>query len=446
MVSSVVQRLARYLVLAIPALTAVNAHALPSYARQTGEECAACHIGAYGPQLTPHGIDFKLSGYTDHSGNSSAANVPLSAMIVGSFAQTKSSLSDKPTDYTKMNDNTLFQEVSAFVAGKFTDHIGAFIQGTYSGAEHHTALDNVDIRYAQTLDSGVVGVSVNNNPTLTDPFNTLPAWRFPYTSTELVPSAIAAPILDGGLSQQVIGVNAYGFWQHSWYGEAGLYKSLSRVGLDKVGISQDTKLSGTAPYLRMAYFHNGHGQNYSAGVFAFQADIQPDPTVKDKDHYRDIGVDGSYQFLGDREHICTLNGSFIHETQKRDATFNAAEADNLKGSLNEWNLSTSYHYQQTYGLTLGAFHTSGSGDATLYAPETDVGSATGKPNTAGYMVQTDWTPLGKESSWAAPWANLRVGLQYTAYNKFNGTGTNYDGSGRNAHDNNTLFAFVWTSL
>jgi hypothetical protein len=46
--------------------------------------------------------------------------------------------------------------------------------------------------------------------------------------------------------------------------------------------------------------------------------------------------------------------------------------------------------------------------------------------------------------------NLRLGLQYTIYDKFNGASTNFDGSGRNAYNNNTFFAcpvsispFVW---
>lgn len=35
------------------------AHAVPSFARQTGADCASCHVGAFGPQLTPYGIKFK---------------------------------------------------------------------------------------------------------------------------------------------------------------------------------------------------------------------------------------------------------------------------------------------------------------------------------------------------------------------------------------------------
>src|SRR5574337_1414665 len=61
------------------------AHAVPSFARQTGQECAACHVGAYGPQLTPYGIKFKLGGYTDSDGK--GGKVPISAMLVGAYTQ-----------------------------------------------------------------------------------------------------------------------------------------------------------------------------------------------------------------------------------------------------------------------------------------------------------------------------------------------------------------------
>jgi hypothetical protein len=59
-------------------LAAGTAHAVPSYARQTGSDCAACHVGAFGPQLTPYGIQFKLGGYTDTDGKE--GKVPLSGM------------------------------------------------------------------------------------------------------------------------------------------------------------------------------------------------------------------------------------------------------------------------------------------------------------------------------------------------------------------------------
>ena len=38
-----------------------EAHAVPSYSRQTGLPCASCHFAP--PELTPFGRKFKLDGY-----------------------------------------------------------------------------------------------------------------------------------------------------------------------------------------------------------------------------------------------------------------------------------------------------------------------------------------------------------------------------------------------
>ncbi|HUW27311.1 MAG TPA: cytochrome C, partial [Sulfuriferula sp.] len=40
------------------------ARAVPSFARQTGQNCVACHAGGQFPELTPYGRLFKLTGYT----------------------------------------------------------------------------------------------------------------------------------------------------------------------------------------------------------------------------------------------------------------------------------------------------------------------------------------------------------------------------------------------
>jgi hypothetical protein len=39
-----------------------------------------------------------------------------------------------------------------------------------------------------------------------------------------------------------------------------------------------------------------------------------------------------------------------------------------------------------------------------------------------------------------------VGVQYVAYTLFNGGTRNYDGFGRNASDNNSLFVFLWIAF
>lgn len=426
------------------------AHALPSFARQTGQECAACHVGGFGPQLTPYGIEFKLGGYTATDGK--AGHVPLSAMAVESYTHTQKNQSGPAGPNDGTNNNWSLQEASVFVAGAITDHIGSFIQSTWSDIDKKNTLDNADVRYATRVNlygaDAIVGVSINNNPSVQDAFNTAAAWRFPYMSSELTPGSAAATLLEGGLEHQVIGASAYTYWSNSIYAEAGLYRTLSTATLRKLNIGDDAgELAHPAPYVRVAYFKNDSASAYSFGVTGFDASLKPDRTSGPTDNYRDTGFDGSYQYLGNREHIVAFNGSYIHEQRDLNASLANGGAENNSGSLNSLNLSVSYHYLQTYGLTLGYFDTRGSADHGLYTiGDPDTGSANGKPDTAGTVIQADWTPFGKEDSWGSPYANLRVGLQYTTYSKFNGAAHNYDGYGRSAHDNNTLYFFTWLAF
>ena len=41
---------------------------------------------------------------------------------------------------------------------------------------------------------------------------------------------------------------------------------------------------------------------------------------------------------------------------------------------------------------------------------------------------------------------MKIGLQYTAYQKFNGGTANYDGAGHSAQDANTLYLFAWVAF
>ena len=74
------------------------------------------------------------------------------------------------------------------------------------------------------------------------------------------------------------------------------------------------------------------------------------------------------------------------------------------------------------------FQTIGSADSGLYA-----NPVTSKPYNRGYIVELDYNP----------WTNVRMALQYTGYTKLDGSGSNYDGTGRKASDNNTLFLNTW---
>lgn len=422
------------------------AQALPSFARQTGESCAACHIGSFGPQLTPHGIKFKLGGYTDYDGKD--GHVPLSAMLVGSFTHTSKGQTENAAPHMGKNDNLSLEEISIFLAGRLNEHVGGLVQVTGNDVDRKFAMDNMDVRVVNNTQWAgkdmTYGLSINNNPTIQDPFNTLPGWKFPYMGSELTPGYNATPMLDGGLSQTVLGASAYGFYDNSFYAELGGYQSLSPGALNQLNLQKSQKIIGTAPYWRLAYFSDLKKHAYHVGLYGMQADLQPDYLSSGStDKYRDIGVDASYQFLGTREHIWTVNSSFVNEKR----TFDFTGATNRKSNLNRFDISTTYHYQNTYGASLGFFDVRGTKDEGLYLDTTpDSGSRLASPNTRGYVLQADWTPFGKDESWMSPWANLRLGLQYTGYTKFNGASSNYDGNGRNAKDNNTIFSYAWISF
>ncbi|WP_018607078.1 hypothetical protein [Uliginosibacterium gangwonense] len=425
-----------------------SAWALPSYARQTGDECAACHVGAYGPQLTPHGMRFKLTGYADS--NDQGIKIPLSGMVVASFERTAKALSAKPTAHTDTNNNTGMDEASLFLAGRIAPHVGSFIQATYSGTEHRASIDNSDIRAANTFKLGdldaIVGISLNNNPGVQDPFNTLPVWGFPYASTELVPG-YASPMLSGGLGQHVTGLTAYTMLNDSLYAEFGGYRSLShgasiRLGVDDTGSSR----VASNTYWRLAWMRNQRAYNWSVGLVGMNTGLKPDLTVSDIDRYKDIGIDANFQYLGNRQHIVTASTSYIRERQNLGATYAAGNSENDHNNLSRWQTTASYFYDQTWGFSSSLFRVRGSSDALLYTPADDSGSRIGSPNTNGYILQADWTPWGKENASSTPWPNLRIGLQYTGYTKFNGASTDYDGSGRKARDNNTTFLFIHTSF
>jgi hypothetical protein len=79
------------------------------------------------------------------------------------------------------------------------------------------------------------------------------------------------------------------------------------------------------------------------------------------------------------------------------------------------------------------FSITGKTDHLLYPALPDEGSITGSPNSNGYILETDYRP----------WEKIKFSLQYVIYTKFNGAHSNYDGSGSNASNNNTLYAVVW---
>lgn len=425
------------------------AWAVPSFSRQTGMACASCHTNGFGPNLTPFGRQFKLDGYTmggDEKGPLTKGIPPLSGMLLGSFNHTDQSQPRQPVTGPSSpafngNNNLAFDQASFFYAGRIYGPVGAFAQFTYDGVGNTVAVDNIDIRGAGNAafwgHDATFGVSLNNNPTVQDLWNTTPAWAFPFASSPIAPTPGASPLISG-LGQQVGGASLYGLFDKLLYLEAGAYGNWSQGTQKNMGVwsSENPALSGAAPYWRIALQHGWDGQYIEIGTFGLQTDIYADRYNKTAgtNQYSDLGADITYQYLGNMEHIVEFRGSYIRENQQLRGTQSLGGSAKNSVMLNTLNLNASYTYQQTYTGTFGFFDISGSTDALLYPDNPSF-----KPNSQGFITEVDYVPFGKSNSLWQPWLNLRLGLQYVAYTQFNGTATN-------AGDNNTLYLNGWLAF
>jgi hypothetical protein len=434
---------------------------VPALAQQTGEPCTACHIGAFGPQLTPYGRAFKIGGYTQGGGQGPAANIPLAAMAIGSFTHTNAAQPSRPAANFGDNNNFALDQISVFLAGRATPWAGGFIQGTYDGIGRAFLLDNTDLRPFTTVfeihDANLrVGVSVNNNPTVQDPYNSSFAWGYPFASSGLAPTPAAQPALASALVTNSIGVTAYAWYNQHLYVEAGGYgtmgPTLLKVTGNALGGAPFGATQNIAPYLRSAYEWNWKKQSAHVGAIFLTSNFNPATGNFSSDgsmghnQYTDFAADAGYQFLGDGTHIFTADGIYTYEVQDLQGSFSAGTSSQPRNNLQQVRLALTYYYQNTYGLTFAWQDTWGKANPLHYAPAPVSGSANGKPNSNAFIAEADWVPFGKKDSFGAPWVNLKLGLQYTAYTRFNGGTTNYDGFGRNASGNNTIFAFAWLAF
>jgi hypothetical protein len=448
-----------FLVCALP----TRSWAVPSFARQTGMACAACHTVF--PELTPFGREFKLNGYVldnikqitgiDTSARQTLAInslPPISMNVEISYTHTGAPLPDSAINGALAKDGDLLfpDQVSFFYAGKIADGLGAFIQLTYDGAADHFGLDNTDIRYAHHLSFGgangndhelILGVTLNNNPTVQDVWNTTPAWGYPFALSGTAPTPSTSAKVDngaGGFGQSVGGFGVYAWLDDHFYIEITNYDSSIPGGAHPLDSTQANVVQGLAPYWRVAYEQRWDRNSLEIGAFGLDASAHPGagtPLQGPTDKYKDAAADLQYQFIGE-DHFFTFLGTYIHESQTLDASVLDGFAANDKNKLNTVKLTGEYYYKRMIGGTVSYFSTTGGSDALLYTPAPVVGSANSSPDSNGYILELDYLP----------WLNTKLQTQYIGYQKFNGGTTNYDGSGRSASNNNTFYMLVWIAF
>jgi len=408
-----------------------SVHALPAFARQTGQNCLACHAGGQYPELTPYGRIFKLTGYTIGE-----RATPVSAMaVIGASKVANSEDSALGLNTPVKNGGVRLETASLFLAGKVTDNIGAFTQVTYDrysasssgGYTGHAGADGMDIRYADQYvdqDSDVIyGVSLNNRPSIVDPWNTAWAWMQYVPSS---PNIGANQYIDGGANgppypgsgtsgNNFAGINGYLFVNRTLYAELGLYRT-ANGGLRFLNANNpvnDSILRGTNPYWRLAYNKEWGANSWMiglSGMTSHQYDTSNNGIgVGDPTYYQIAkvrGIDSQYQYLLDPH---TFTAQFTYQHQSYD---NGVNYSTPSTNMNVLRAKASYVYQAKYGGSYSFFNVPGGVDTA----------------TSGNTSEVFYMPI----------QYVRLGLQYTTFSKLPNVDT--------PSHANTLRFYVWTAF
>ncbi|RZI40063.1 hypothetical protein EGT07_25805 [Herbaspirillum sp. HC18] len=430
------------LTLGLSILTIGSAQAVPAFASQTGQPCANCHITGF-TELTSFGRQFKLRGYA-----LGEAKMPVSGGALISRTSTRNA--NVPGDDMAFADdsNVIIQRLSLYLAGRVAEGTGGFVNWNYDSAEKRGMMEMIDLRTTTSTSLGgkelLLGLTLNNNPTVSDIYNSTPGFGFPHTAPSPMNTANpnAQVQLNNGLAYKVAGASVFGWWDNTLYGEIGAYRTADgALSLMRAGIADDEKaaIQSGAPYWRFAAERQWDSHSLMAGTYGLIVQRFPngDRTGGLADRFRDIAFDAQYQYLTD-EHRVTSGITWIRENQQWRASFDptgvAGMRDAPESTLKTTKAHLTYFFRKMYGASLGLIDIRGDTDRLQYDTMMPVtGSVLGSPNTRAFQYEISYLPI----------QHLRLGMQYTAYQKFNGAKSNYDGFGRNARDNNTLYLWAW---
>jgi len=408
---------------------------------QTGQPCASCHVGAFGPQLKPFGRDFKLHGYQGNDGQDHG--LPLAATTKLSFTHTGAPQPGGAAPGYAANDNIAFDTLSLYYAGRMGSQLGGFIETTFDGVAQKFHSDNTDIRHvgeAQPFGQDLLwGLTANNAPTVADPWNSTPVWGFPYNRSPLAPTPMAATLIDGGLAQRVIGAGGYMVWNNMIYAEADVYKGLDANAINATGQDPDGfNTTAYMPYARLALFKDFERHHFEVGAYGMTGTVVPggNQTFGFGTRVTDTALDANYQFIVDPNHVTSnmisAHATYIHEVGNIDPTAPPGLFGTFQHQLDTLRADVSVSFAATVTPTIQYFRTIGTTDPLFW------GTPNGSPNAEGMIFEVAYVPFGKPES-KFNTLNVRLAVQYVDYFVFDGTSVN-------ARDNNNFYFSVWTAL
>ena len=427
----VLRSIALTLLGAVMLIATQNAQAVPSFARQTGVACSACHT--IFPKLTPFGRMFKLNGYTiagmkqieQKKGKSSpgvrlSAIAPMSAMIQVAATHTNT------TDANTENNGIAFPApLSLYYAGAISQHLGAFMQVTMDDASSSFGFDMGDMRYSNSVTtkggtSILYGITLDNMTGMEDVWNTTPAWTYPYLDAS--PDHGDSPAVN---SLMGVGLGAYALVDTHWYGYVSVYHPNDNQKTMFDGTNYMGNPHAENPYWRFAWQGSVGGNGYlEVGTYGTNVKVYGNgPTlpiaVSTNDKYTDNALDAQYELDTGSGDQLNAHAVYIHEKQD----LNASNPNDMSQHLNQTRFDVGYIIGGTYQYQVGYFSTSGSNGAFTFD---GMHSNPYGGDNKGYVAQFDYMP----------WENAKLSLQYTAYSTFGGTTDN-------SSDNNALVAALW---
>lgn len=285
------------------------------------------------------------------------------------------------------------------------------------------------------------GVTANNGPTVTDPWNSTPVWGFPYNQSALAPTPMAATVVDGSLAERVGGAGGYMLWNDLLYFEADIYKGLDTAALRAVGqvpVDDGNRATSFVPYARIALIKDWERHHAQIGAYALTGSVVPGggQTFGFPSRVTDVALDATYQFIFEPKKVTSdmlsAHATYIHEDSSMAAEAQAMSGAQAHHLLDTLRFDVSYSFAATVTPSVQYFRTSGTADANYWT------TPNGSPNSDGMIFEIAYIPWGKPDS-PFPNFNLRLAVQYINYFRF-------DGSPTNASDNNNFFFSLWTAV
>ena len=420
-----------------------NAHAIPSYARQTGFACDICHT-VY-PHLTPFGRDFKLHGYVmdtaecvKASGNAQMCGVNInripmvSARIVSMWSNQAGGdhvvprgittagqgFMSFPSGYNDKETFNLVGDSSIYFGGKIAPDMGTFLEFTGIDDEGGSlGLGAVDIALTgpettlgdKSLLYGIRGV---DSVFTGDPSNSLGMWGL---TSQLMGMSTHNTLFDPNRAM-VEGGELYGMWGN--FNDGGLFATVGfyhPTGTQTSGSFVQGNIAGSgalntssvdvAP--RLAYYfpqsHDLYAEIGASGYFGKEGMIAPTtasiPNPYYNDNYYDYALDAQLQYIGDKnlaELFAVYQGQNDNKFYGQDM-YSGTDygTDGTSVQRNGLAIAADYYYKRTYGAYV----------KYLYQSSDKVKDI----NVAGAILGLSWYP----------WENVQLMVEQALYSTYN---------------------------